>query len=181
MNDIVTALYTDFKLRNGFDCYVQPEPVTGLDQGYFQPPPQPLGPPQAVINVGMGPEINVEGFKVHYEMTRPTSAVAATLDAATKAVQPALAPVSTRVPMGKAIVDESSWAVEASGSVGLDLGILRPGKLINVRGAGRLFSGSYLATRIAHSLDRDGSYTQTFRARRDAVGMTGAELYVALP
>ncbi len=50
-----------------------------------------------------------------------------------------------------------------------------------MRGAGRLFSGSYLTTRIAHSLDREGSYTQTFTARRNAVGMSGAELYFALP
>ena len=198
--------------RNGFDCYVQPEPVTGLEQAYFQPPPEPLGPPQAVVNVGMGPDTNVEGFKVQYEMTRPTTAVAATIDTSTKAVQPALAPVSTRTPMGiepsllrvvpppvtrpadtgamtagelqplvQSIVDDSSWAVVAQGSVGLDVGSLRPGKLINVRGAGRLFSGSYLATRISHLLGREGSYTQTFQARRNAVGMTGAELYFALP
>jgi len=199
-------------MRNGFDCYVQPEPISGLDQAYFQPPPSPVGPPQAVVNVGMGPENNVEGFRVSYEMTRPTAAVAAVVDAATKAVQPALAPVSARTPMGiepsllrvvpppmarpadtgalsigelqplvQSIVDESSWALVAEGSVGLDAGILRPGKLINVRGAGRLFSGSYLATRISHSVRREGSYTQTFQARRNAVGMTGAELYVALP
>ena len=24
--------------RNGFDCFVQPEPITGLDQGFFRPP-----------------------------------------------------------------------------------------------------------------------------------------------
>lgn len=197
--------------RNGFDCYVQPEPVSGVDQGFFGPPPAPVGPPQAVINVGMGPESNVEGFRVAYETTRPTSAVAAMVDASTKAIQPALALVSTRAPMGieptltrvlpppvtrpadtgalsigelqplvQAIADESSWAVVAQGSVGLDVGILRPGKLLNVRGAGRLFSGSYLATRVTHSVRSEGSYTQTFEARRNAVGMTGAELYVAL-
>lgn len=198
--------------RNGFDCYVQPEPITGIDQAYFQPPPAPFGPPQAVVNVGMGPDTNVEGFRVGYEMTRPTSAVAAVVDASTKAVLPALAPLATRQPMGlepallrllpppiarpadtgalsigelqplvQSIVDESSWALVAEGTVGLDSGILRPGKLINVRGAGRLLSGSYLATRIGHSVTRAGSYTQTFRARRNAVGMTGAELFVALP
>jgi hypothetical protein len=199
-------------MRNGFDCYVQPEPITGVDQAYFQPPPAPFGPPQAVVNVGMGPETNVDGFRVGYEMTRPTTAVAAVVDASTKAVQLALAPASTRTPMGiepallrilpppvarpadtgalsigelqplvQAIADESSWAVVAEGTVGLDVGILRPGKLINVRGAGRLLSGSYLATRIGHSLRREGTYVQTFHARRNAVGMTGAELYVALP
>ena len=198
--------------RNGFDCYVQPEPISGIDQAYFQPPPQPFGPAQAVINVAMGPDTNVDGFRVSYEATRPTSAIAAVVDAATKAVQPALAPVSALTPMGlepsllrilpppitrpadtgalsigelqplvQAVADESSWAVVAEGTVGLDVGILRPGKLINVRGAGRLFSGSYLATRIGHTLRREGSYAQTFHARRNAVGLTGAEIFVALP
>jgi phage protein D len=198
--------------RNGFECYVQPEPISGIDQAYFQPPPSPVGPPQAVINVNMGPETNVDGFNVQYEMTRPTTAVATGLDASTKAPQPALAQASLRVPSGleptltrilpppitrpadtglmtsgelqpavQAIVDESSWALEASGTVGPDAGVLRPGKTINVRGAGRLLSGSYYATRIAHHIDKEGEYTQSFLARRDAVGMTGAELYFAAP
>lgn len=197
--------------RNGFECYVQPEPISGIDQAYFQPPPSPIGPPQAVINVNMGPETNVDGFRVSYAMTQPTSAIAAGLDTATKAPQPAVAPVSIQVPWGveptllrvvppptvrpadtglmttgelqpavQAIVDESSWAVKAEGTVSSDVGVLRPGGILNVRGAGRVLSGSYYATRIAHTIDRDGTYVQRFQAQRNAVGMTGAELYVAL-
>lgn len=196
--------------RNGFHCYVQPEPVSGIAQAYFKPPPAPAGPPQAVLNVDMGPETNVEGFQVNYAMTRPTAAIAAGLDVATKAPQPALAPASLQPPWGleptlsrvipppnvrpagmglfttgelqpavQAIVDDSSWAVEAHGTVGPDVGILRPGGVLNVRGAGRVLSGSYYATRIAHSISRNGNYTQWFQARRNAVGMTGAELYIS--
>jgi phage protein D len=172
--------------RNGFECYVQPEPLSGLDMGFFQPP-QLTSLPQAVLNVNMGPETNVLSFKVHYEATRPTTAVAAGLDVATKAVQPALAPAALQVPLGleptlfrvlpppivrpadtglmrtaelqplaQAIADQSSLAVMAEGQVGPDIGILRPGGLVNVRGAGRLFSGSYYLTRVSHVINREG-------------------------
>lgn len=196
--------------RNGFLCYVQPEPITGIDQAFFEPDPEPLGPPQAVINVNMGAETNVEGFVVRYEMSAPTSARASAIDPSNKAIQPVLTPVSTQTAFGaeptltrvvpppslrpaglgapttgtlqtavQAIVDSSSWAVHAEGTVAAEMGILRPGKLLNVRGAGRVLSGSYLAERISHHLTRDGAYTQSFSARRNAVGLTGSEVYFA--
>jgi hypothetical protein len=195
--------------RNGFDCFVQPEPLSGLDMGFFQPPATGPGVPQAVLNVNMGAETNVLGFNVSYEMTQPTSVVAAGLDAATKAPQPALAPVPLAVPMGlepallrilpppivrpadtglmrtselqtaaQAILAESSLAVRASGTVPGNAGILRPGGIVNVRGAGRVFSGSYYVTRVSHSLSREGGHMQRFEALRDAVGLTGTELFI---
>ncbi len=48
---------------------------------------------------------------------------------------------------------------------------------MNVRGAGRLYNGSYFVTRVQHVIDAAG-YTQPFEAQRNAVTMTGAELYV---
>ncbi len=195
--------------RNGFDCYVQPEPITGLDSGYFKPPGL-FGLPQAVINVNMGPETNVSEFKIRYDMLKPTTALASTIDATTKAPQPALAPASLQVPLGiepaltriipppiarpantgltrtsdlqtaaQAIVDRSSWAIIAEGKADAQVGILRPGKLINIRGAGRVYNGSYYCMRVVHTITRD-SYTQRFEARRNAVTMTGAELYVEM-
>ncbi len=198
--------------RQGFECYVQPESLSGIDQGFFQRRPSPLGLPQAVLNVSQGPQTNVTGFTVRYEMTRPTSAIAAGLDVATKALAPALGLVSTDLPaaglepalsrvlppgivrpagMGlataaelqpavQAIVNQSSWALVAEGTVGGEQGILRPGGYLNVRGAGRSFSGSYYVTRVAHSIRRDGSHTQHFTAERNAVGLTGAEVFVDL-
>jgi hypothetical protein len=193
--------------RNGFDCFVQPEPVSGLDFGYFKPPDL-FGLPQAVISVDMGTATNVSEFKIRYDMLKPTTALASTIDATTLAPQPALAPVSLAMPMGvepaltriipppiarpsssgltrtsdlqtatQALVDRSSWAIIAEGKVGAEVGLLRPGKLINIRGAGRVYNGSYYCTRVVHSITRDG-YTQRFEARRNAVTMTGAELFV---
>ena len=195
--------------RNGFDCYVQPEPLTGLDFGYFRPS-RALGVPDAVLNVSMGVQTNVSSFGVRYDMLKPTTVLAAGVDVATKAPQPALAPVSTELPLGleptltrvlpppiarpadtglfrtgelqvaaQAIADRSSWALVAEGEVGSDVSVLHPGGFVNVRGAGRVYNGSYLVTRVRHSIARD-RYTQRFEARRNAVEMTGAELYVEL-
>ncbi len=197
--------------HHGFDCYVQPEPLTGLDQGFFQPPSVTPGLPDAVINVAMGEATNVTGFTIDYEMTRPTGAIAAGLDIATKAPQPGIAPVSTRFPMGvepallrvlpppivrptdtglmstgelqgavQSIADDSSMAVKAEGRVGGDVGVLRPGGIINIRGVGRVFNGSYFVTRVTHSISRDGGHSQHFQARRNAVTMTGAEIFLDL-
>jgi phage protein D len=195
--------------RNGFDVYVQPEPLTGVDQGFFRPR-QTLGLPQAVLNVHMGSETNVGGFRVRYDMSQPTGVVAAGLDTTTKAPQPALAPVALQPPMGveptllrvlpppvvrpadtgamrtselqalaQGIADRSSYAVVAEGEAGPDVGVLRPGGLVAVRGLGRLLNGLYLLTRVRHRIT-DGSYVQQFEARRNAVTMTGAEPYVDL-
>lgn len=193
--------------RNGFDCYIQPEPLTGLETGHFEPRSL-VGAPEAVISVNMGEATNVSDFAIRHHMLRPTGAVAATLDVATKAPQPAVAPVSTQVPLGlepaltrivppplvrptdtgltqtadlqaasQAIADRSSWSVVASGRVGPDVGVLRPGGLVTVRGAGRVYNGSYYVTRVQHVID-PGSYVQLFEAERNAVTMTGSELFV---
>ena len=77
----------------------------------------------------------------------------------------------------QAIVNRSSWAIMAEGTVGPDVSVLRPGNTINVRGVGLFFNGSYYVTRVSHTLERD-SYIQKFEAQRNAVTMTGSELFV---
>lgn len=192
--------------RNGFECYVQPEPVSGTDMGYFQPP-QLSGPAQAAVTVGAGAVTDVSDFRVRYQMLHPTSAVATHLDAATKAVQtgeaqtpqlqtlgregalarltqpPVVLPTQSGLvhsadlkALAQALVDRSAWAVVAEGKVGGDVGVLRPGGLLNVRGAGRFFSGTYYLTGVLHVLSKEG-YSQSFQAWRNAVGMTGSESF----
>lgn len=194
--------------RNGYECYVQPHPLTGIDIAHFGSP-RLLGPPQAVLSVNMGPETNVSGFTVRYEMLRPTTATAGGLDPAARTPQTAAAVTALQPPLGRegtltrvmprpvirladtgvartpelqavaqAVVDRSTWAVVVEGQAAPELGVLRPGRLVNVRGAGRVFNGSYYVTRVMHTIGRAG-YVQRFEARRNAVGMTGAELYRA--
>jgi phage protein D len=193
--------------RNGFDCYVQPEPLSGLDIGHFHGR-RLTGPPQAVLSVELGTDTNVQDFSVRYELTRATGVTAAGLDVMTKAPQPAIAPVALEQPLGiegtlmrqlpppsirpadtglprtaelqraaQAIVDRSTWSVFAEGTVGLDVPVLRPGGLVAVRGAGRLYNGYYLVTRVHHTI-RPTGVDQHFEAVRNAVTETGTELYL---
>jgi len=193
--------------RNGFDCYVQPEPLSGLDFGHFHAR-QLTGPPQAVLSVELGEETNVSDFSVRYELARATSVTASGLDVLTKSPQPALAPAALEQPLGiegtlmrqlpppsirpadtglprtaelqraaQAIVDRSTWSVFAEGTVGLDVPVLRPGALVAIRGAGRLYNGNYFLTRVHHTIRPDG-VEQQFEAARNAVTETGTEIYV---
>jgi hypothetical protein len=195
--------------RNGFDCYVQPDPISGLDVGHFGKR-QLTGISKAVLSVQMGTETNVSDFSIRYELTRPTGAIAAGLDVLTKAPQPALALTALEQPLGiegtllrqipppivrpadhglprtselqraaQALVDRSTWSVVAEGTVGADVPLLRPGELVSIRGAGRLYNGSYVLTRVHHTIHCDG-IEQSFQAARNAVTETGAELYVEI-
>lgn len=82
--------------------------------------------------------------------------------------------------VNQAIANRSSWAVVAEGTVNADAGVLFPGGTVNIRGAGLAFNGAYYVTRVSHTFDC-GAYTQKFEARRNAIGMTGTEVYVQLP
>jgi hypothetical protein len=79
----------------------------------------------------------------------------------------------------QSIATRSSRCVRGTGTVdGLKYGkALRAGLPVAVRGAGRQYSGNYYVTRVTHSIATD-HYTQTFDAWRNAVGLTGAELFV---
>jgi hypothetical protein len=194
-------------MRNGFDCYVLPEPTTGIDFGHFEPRTT-IGVPQAVLSVHMGASSNCSEFKVRYEMLRPTGAIGAGLDEATKAPQPAPILASLSVPMGvegtltriipppvsrpadtgafknpelqsavQGIVDRSTWSVVCEGKLDPQVPPLQPGGIVAVRGVGRVYNGYWYVTTVNHVIGQDG-YEQRFTARRNAVGMTGAEVYV---
>jgi phage protein D len=79
----------------------------------------------------------------------------------------------------QAVVDRSAWAIVAEGELSTATygGILRAKRPVLVRGAGREFSGRYYVERVLHSIGGDGSYTQRFTVRRNAVGLTGRERF----
>ena len=54
---------------------------------------------------------------------------------------------------------------------------MRPGLPVLIRGAGRQHSGLYYVTEVTHTISEDG-YSQNFQASRNAVGLTGAEIFV---
>ena len=85
--------------RNAYECYVQPDPLAGIDVGHFHPP-QLAVPTQGVLSVNFGMATNMEGFDVSYDTLQPTSALAIALDPATKAPVTAPAVAGLEPPLG---------------------------------------------------------------------------------
>jgi phage protein D len=81
--------------------------------------------------------------------------------------------------MAQAVRDEAGWFINASGEVNSDAyqAVLRPRRLVLVRGAGKAFSGKYYVTKVTHEIKAGGSYSQIFEARRNARGLDGSEQF----
>jgi phage protein D len=79
----------------------------------------------------------------------------------------------------QAVRDEAGWFIEASGEINSDAygAVLRPRRLVLVKGAGTQYSGTYYVTRVVHEVRADGSYIQKFQARRNARDLSGAEQF----
>lgn len=192
-----------------YECYLQPDPITGLDIGHFHPPLTAV-PPQGVLSVDFGAATNLSDFDVGYDTLRPTGAISAGVDPKTGAPIPAPAVASLQPPEGleptlfrmvppaisrptsrdaanpaelfrqnQAIVDRSSRAITGTGTVdAIKYGrMLRPGLPVLIRGAGRAHSGTWYVTSVSHSIST-AAWTQAFRASRNALGITGAEVFV---
>lgn len=196
--------------RNGYQLYIQPDPVVGIDMGHFHPPMLPPMPPQGVLSIDFGKQTNLNSFHVGNDMLKPTSVITASVDPHTRAPIPALAPVSTDIPMGMeptlnriipppiersfgndaanpaetqmqalSRATSSSRSVRCNGEVD-GVKFTRPlmvGMPVLVRGAGREHSGLYYVETVTHHITRD-NYTQSFTGWRNAVGLTGAEVFV---
>ena len=192
-----------------YECYLQPDPITGLDIGHFHPPLTAV-PPQGVLSVDFGAATNLTDFDVGYDTLRPTGAISVGVDPNTGAPIPTPALASLQPPEGleptlfrmvppaitrptardaanpaelfrqnQAIVDRSSRAITASGTVdAVKYGrMLRPGLPVLVRGAGRAHGGTWYVTSVSHNIST-AAWTQSFRATRNALGLTGAEVFV---
>jgi phage protein D len=197
--------------RNGYECYMELNPLTQQVEAHFHPP-RLNQPPQGVLSVNLGEATNVNRFNPRYEMLRPTTADASGLDADTQQEQPAETDRSQLTELGRettlhrerprrtllsrtgqsrtgelqtlvqAVVDRSAWAITAEGELNTVAygGILRAKRPVEVRGAGRQFSGVYYVEQVTHTFTGDG-YTQQFSLSRNASGLTGRERFVAIP
>jgi phage protein D len=89
--------------------------------------------------------------------------------------------------LAQAVRDEAGWFISASGEINSDAygAVLRPHRLVLVKGAGTPYSGKYYVTSVTHSLTSDGGYSQRFEARRNARDVDGSEQFgsasLALP
>jgi phage protein D len=81
--------------------------------------------------------------------------------------------------LAQAVRDEAGWLITAQGEINSDAyqRALRPRRLVLVKGAGRTYSGKYYVTRVVHEIRGDGSYTQTFEARRNARDLDDSEAF----
>jgi phage protein D len=81
--------------------------------------------------------------------------------------------------IAQAVRDEAGWFINATGEIDSDAyqSVLRPRRLVLVKGAGTAFSGKYYVTKVTHEVKADGSYAQTFEARRNARDVDGSEQF----
>jgi phage protein D len=81
--------------------------------------------------------------------------------------------------VARAVRDEASWFITARGEINSDAyqTVLRPHRLVLVKGAGKAYSGKYHVTHVVHELKGDGTYTQSFEARRNARDVDGSEQF----
>jgi phage protein D len=81
--------------------------------------------------------------------------------------------------IAQAVRDEAGWFISASGEINSDAyqAVLRPHRLVLVKGAGKTYSGKYYVTRVVHEFKGDGSYSQSFEARRNARDLDGSEQF----
>ncbi|HMQ33824.1 MAG TPA: contractile injection system protein, VgrG/Pvc8 family [Chloroflexaceae bacterium] len=75
--------------------------------------------------------------------------------------------------------DEAGWFISAKGEVNGDAyqAVLRPRRLVLVKGAGKPFSGKYYVTSVVHELRGDSGYSLSFEARRNARDVDGSEQF----
>jgi len=85
--------------RNGFDLYVAPEPLSGLDMGHFRPPLS-LPVPQGVLSIDFGRQTNLRSFNAFNDMQRPVSMLGFTSEPKTRLPLPYIAPAASELPMG---------------------------------------------------------------------------------
>ena len=77
VNETVMQRGTDIQFlqhlakRNGFEVYVEVNPLTGIPEGHFHPPAiEQL--PQGVLTVNMGESTNINSFNPRFDMLKPT-------------------------------------------------------------------------------------------------------------
>ena len=79
----------------------------------------------------------------------------------------------------QAVRDEAGWFISGSGEINSDAyqSVLRPRRLVLIKGAGTTFSGKYYVTRVVHEMNHEGDYIQRFEARRNARDLDGSEQF----
>ena len=183
--------------KHGFVFYVEPGPVPLTNVAYWGPP-QRLSLPQPALSVNMGPGSNVETMSFSYGELAPTALKYATSGGSyvTLNSYTRTPPLASRRPephrldflaagadgetdaakrvRAQGLVNKSfDEVVTAEGTLdALRYGrILKPRSIVDVRGAGDSFDGSFYVKSVTHTIDiKKGLYKQKFSLAREGVG-----------
>jgi len=197
--------------RNGFVFFVEPMGVPGFNTAYWGPEKRE-GQPQPALSMNMGPQTNVDTpINFHFNALGPSEAEVSIIDPFTKLAIP-LQPLSTFLPsltsnptkplrktfsrdtanltLAQALLklftssSETSDVIQADGVVdGVRYGrALRARRLVDVRGAGQSYNGTYYVTQVIHNITRlpTGDYKQRFTLTRDGRGASGTSIVPSL-
>jgi phage protein D len=195
--------------RNGFECYVETNGRSGLIEGHFHAPRVDQPPQGVLsINMRDATNVNsfnarfdmlrpataqATNLDVESRSDQQTQVATSRLSTLGRSTVVAAQRPRRVLPSGtglvrtgelqtyaQAVVDRSALAITAEGELNTVAygGILRAKRPVMVRGAGQQFSGTYYVERVHHILSAD-SYRQSFTLRRNAVGLSGRESFVA--
>jgi phage protein D len=194
---------TRLAARNGYECYVRgktgyfhaprldrsPQPVLAANFGEETT----LKQFDLEVNATTPTEVSMTQLgrltkePISAEATKTSLAVlgaddaAALLPAGTPSARAVLAQVVTTGPAEattycQSAHDRSQWFVQGTGEVLANAygHVLEPRRTVAIKGIGQTHSGLYYVTHVTHAFSPE-SYTQRFRAKRNALHLTGAE------
>src|SRR5258708_12131111 len=197
--------------RNGFVFYVEPTNAPGVNIAYWGPENR-QGEHQPALSMNMGPQTNVDTpINFHFNALAPSEPEISIIDPFTKlAIQvplptsflpaltsnpaPALRKVFSRdsanLSLAQAILQTLTSAsatadtIEANGEADAARygQALRAPRLVDVRGAGQSYDGTYYVRQVIHDIKirPRGDYKQRFTITRDGRGSLSTSITPAL-
>jgi hypothetical protein len=189
---------TELAGKHGFVFYVETGSVPGTNVAYWGPPSR-RGSAQGALSVNMGPNTNVESISFKYDELTPKKMTFTLANGSEETVDrfTRTPPLATRIPTARKRdfltrpdgMSDSEARAQAQGKVNSSFDqvvtangtldalrygrILKPRGLVDVRGAGDHYDGTYYVKNVTHKIDvRKGEYKQTFTLTREGVGTT---------
>jgi hypothetical protein len=183
--------------RNGFVFYVEPLTM-GVNKAYWGPEDR-AGLPQPALSHDLGPSTNVKTLRFMNDALTPIATSGSLVEPTSKRSVRIPALPSLRVPPLSSEVSSArrterlrctanrNFAQASTAAVAAVTGapepvsaegeldtvrygsVLRPRRLVGVRGVGRSYNGNYCVRRVTHRIQR-GIYTQTFTLGRGGTG-----------
>ena len=189
--------------RNGYEVYVEANPLTGIIEGHFHPPLLDQ-PDQGILSVNFRDETNVNSFTARFDMLRPTTAQVTGVDTGDLSDQQAQSDSTSERELGnqsalspdrqrrvllthtglskagelqtyaQSVVDRSSLAITAEG----ELNTVAYGKVLRAKRPVKV-RGAGTQFNGTYYVQRvlhtltGDGYTQHFTLERNATGLSG--------